>query len=176
MLVAGPLGPLAARLVAYVIVAAGAFAWGLKTGVDWEEGQQQRLAAAQQQSNIDALVRAGQDNAIRTRELETKLAGTRERTRVVREQIPVYITKEVDAACHINRGFVELHNAAAADRVPAISGSTADAAPGISLSTVAGAVAENYGRCHAWRHQLISTIAWARKYERDRQQMLHQEK
>lgn len=164
------------KAIIAVITAIALVGFGFKQGIDWEEAKQQRISAGIQQANIDALVQAGQDNAIRTRELETKLAGTRERTRVVREQVPVYITREADAACSINRGFVELHDATAADRVPAISGSASEPAVGIALSTVAGTVVENYGRCHAWRHQLISTIAWARKYERDRQQMLHQEK
>lgn len=154
----------------------GAFGWGVKIGIDHEESQQQRIAAAVQQSNIDALVRYGKENAAQTRELETKLAGTRERVRVVREQIPVFVSPRASAACSINRGFVELHDATSADRVPALSGNPDDAAPGVTLNSVAATIAENYGRCHAWRHQLISTIAWARKYERDRQQMLQQEK
>jgi hypothetical protein len=49
----------------------------------------------------------------------------RERIRIVREagetivkEVPVYVTPEADAACTVNRGFVRLHNAAAAGEIP----------------------------------------------------------
>ena len=76
------------------------------------------------------------------------------------KEVPVYVTPEADAACVLSRGFVRLHDAAAAGRLPESAGGP-DAGPaGIALSTVAGTVADNYGRCHENAEQLISLQAW----------------
>lgn len=91
-----------------------------------------------------------------------------DRVKVVREtgatiikEVPIYVNQDADAACSINRGFVRLHDSAAALRVPEPAGAT-DAAPaGIALSTVAATVADNYERCHKNAAQLEALQAWA---------------
>ena len=93
-----------------------------------------------------------------------------DRVKIVREtgativkEVPVYVSPEADAACALPRGFVRLHDAAAAGRSPEPAGSS-DAAPaGIALSTVAGTVADNYERCHENAEQLIALQAWGRQ-------------
>ena len=93
-----------------------------------------------------------------------------DRVKIVREtgativkEVPVYVSPEADAACVLPRGFVRLHDAAAAGRSPEPAGSS-DAAPaGIALSTVAGTVADNYERCHENAEQLIALQAWGRQ-------------
>jgi len=80
------------------------------------------------------------------------------------EQVPVYITKEDDAKCTINTGFVELHNAAAEGRMPNPGGPTvSNGGPsGVPLSAVGRTVVGNYNNCHVIRQQLSSLQAWVR--------------
>lgn len=76
------------------------------------------------------------------------------------KEVPVYVTPEADAACVLHRGFVRLHDAAAANQVPDAPGTT-DAAPaGIALSTAAGTITDNYERCHENAEQLTALQLW----------------
>ena len=72
---------------------------------------------------------------------------------------------QADAACTINRGFVRLHDAAAAGELPE-SAQDADAAPaGIALSAVTGTVAANYQTCHENAEQLRALQEWIREIQ-----------
>lgn len=85
-----------------------------------------------------------------------------DRERVIRvkgdtviKEVPRYVTVQADAACVVPRGFVRLHDAAAAGAVPDPDTRDADAAPsGVALSAVAGTVAANYTDSHANSEQL----------------------
>ena len=90
-----------------------------------------------------------------------------DRVRVVREkgdtiikEVPVYVPVQADAACTINRGFVRLHDAAAAGELPEPARDADAAAAGIALSAVAGTVAANYQTCHENAEQLRALQAW----------------
>ena len=75
-----------------------------------------------------------------------------DRERVIRlkgdtiiKEVPRYVPVQADAACVVPRGFVRLHDAAAAGAVPDSDPGDADAAPsGVALSAVASTVAGNY--------------------------------
>ena len=75
-----------------------------------------------------------------------------ERERVIRlkgdtiiKEVPRYVPAQADAACVVPRGFVRLHDAAAAGTVPDPDTGNADAAAsGLALSAVASTVAGNY--------------------------------
>ncbi len=66
-------------------------------------------------------------------------------------------------ACAINRGFVRLHDAAAAGELPEPTRDPDAPAPGIALSAVAGTVAANYQTCHENAEQLRALQAWVRE-------------
>jgi hypothetical protein len=90
-----------------------------------------------------------------------------DRIRVVREkgdtiikEVPVYVPVQADAACTINRGFVRLHDAAAAGELPEPARNTDAAAADIALSAVAGTVATNYQTCHETTEQLRALQTW----------------
>jgi len=90
-----------------------------------------------------------------------------DRVRIVREkggtiikELPVYVPVQADAACTINRGFVRLHDAAAAGELPEPARDADAAAAGIALSAVAGTVAANYQTCHENAEQLRALQAW----------------
>ena len=91
-----------------------------------------------------------------------------DRERVIRikgdtiiKEVPRYVSVQADAACVVPRGFVRVHNAAAAGTVPDPNTGDADAATsGIALSAVASTVASNYTDSHANSEQL-STLQQA---------------
>ncbi len=140
-------------------------------GLGWVKGaghvQAQWDAAAQQQTLQTATVRERQAQA--TVKVVTEYV---DRVRIVREkgdtiikEIPVYVPVQADAACAINRGFVRLHDAAAASELPEPA-RDADAAPaGIALSAVAGTVTANYQTCHENAEQLRALQTWGREMD-----------
>lgn len=123
------------------------------------------------------------DAAIKQKDLQTAAARERQaqaivkfvtqyvdRVRVIREkgdtifkEVPVYVPIQADAACTINRGFVRLHDAAAAGELPEPTRDADEAAAGIALSAVAGTVAANYQTCHENVEQLKALQLWIRQ-------------
>ena len=135
-------------------------------GLGWLKGaehiQARWDAAAQKQALQEARLREQQAQA--TVKVVTKYV---DRVRVVREkgdviikEVPVYVPAQADAACTVNRGFVRLHDAAAAGELPTPTGDPDAAASGIALSTVAGTVAANYQTCHETAEQLRALQSW----------------
>lgn len=151
------------RLLALVLLAVALIGFG------WIKGavhvQAQWDAAVQQQ--------ALQTSATRLRQAEATVKVVTEyvdRVRVVREkgdtiirEVPVYVPAQADAACTINRGFVRLHDAAAAGELPEPAGDADAPAAGIALSTVAETVAGNYQSCHENAEQLRALQGWVRE-------------
>lgn len=141
------------------------------TGLGWVKGaghvQSQWDAAVHQQTLQIAAVRQRQAEA--TVQVVTRYV---DRVRVVREkgdtiikEVPIYVPVQADAACTINRGFVRLHDAAAAGELPEPARDTDAAAAGVALSAVAGTVAANYQTCHENAEQLRALQAWVREME-----------
>lgn len=125
---------------------------------DWD-------AAVQKQNQQAAAVRQRQAQA--TVKVVTQYV---DRVRIVREkgetiikEVPIYVPVQADAACTINRGFVRLHDAAAAGELPDPAGDADAAAAGIALSAVAGTVAANYQTCHENAGQLRALQAWIKE-------------
>lgn len=135
-------------------------------GFGWIKGashvQAQWDAAIQQQALQTAAIRERQPQA--TVKVVTQYV---DRVRIVREkgetiikEVPVYVPVQADAACTINRGFVRLHDAAAAGDLPEPARDADAAATGIALSAVAGTVAANYQTCHENAEQLTALQVW----------------
>ena len=135
-------------------------------GFGWIKGashvQAQWDAAIQQQALQAAAIRERQAQA--TVKVVTQYL---DRVRVVRQkgdtiikEVPVYVPVQADAACTINRGFVRLHDAAAAGELPDSARDSDAAAAGIALSAVAETVAANYQTCHENAEQLRALQAW----------------
>ena len=149
----------------YRLLALAALAVAL-IGFGWVKGAghvQARWDAAVQQQTLQA-------TAIRERQALAAVKVVTEyvdRVRIVREkadtivkEVPVYVPVQADAACTINRGFVRLHNAAAAGELPDPARDADAAAAGIALSAVAGTLAANYQTCHENAEQLRALQAW----------------
>ncbi|HBO3862311.1 hypothetical protein [Pseudomonas aeruginosa] len=148
------------RLLALVLLAVALLGFGWIKGA--EHVQAQWDAVVQQQTLQAATVRQKQAEA--TVKVVTQYV---DRVRVVREkgdtiikEVPVYVPVQADAACTINRGFMRLHDAAAAGELPEPAGAADAAAAGIALSAVAGTVAANYQTCHENAEQLRALQAW----------------
>ena len=135
-------------------------------GFGWIKGashvQARWDAAIQQQALQTAAIRERQAQA--TAKVVTQYV---DRVRVIREkgetiikEVPVYVPVQADAACSINRGFVRLHDAAAAGELPEPARDADAASAGIALSAVAGTVAANYQICHENAEQLRALQAW----------------
>ncbi len=148
------------RLLALALLAATLIGFGWVKGaghvqVRWD-------AAVQQQSLQTAALRERQAQA--TVKVVTEYV---DRVRVVREkgdtiikEVPVYVPVQADAACTINRGFVRLHDAAAAGELPEPAGNADASAAGLALSAVATTVTTNYQTCHENAEQLRALQAW----------------
>ncbi len=148
------------RLLALVLLAAALIGFGWIKGA--EHVQARWDAAVQQQTLHAATVRQKQAEA--TVKVVTQYV---DRVRVVREkgdtiikEVPVYVPVQADAACTINRGFVRLHDAAAAGELPEPAGDADATTAGIALSAVAGTVAANYQTCHENAEQLRALQQW----------------
>ena len=135
-------------------------------GFGWIKGashvQARWDSAIQQQALQTAAIRERQAQA--TVKVVTQYV---DRVRVVREkgetiikEVPVYVPVQADAACTINRGFVRLHDAAAAGELPEPARSADADAAGLAHSAVAGIVAANYQTCHETAEQLRALQAW----------------
>jgi hypothetical protein len=148
------------RWLALVLLAAALIGFG------WIKG------AGHVQAQWDAIVQKQtlQVAAIRERQAQATVKVVTQyvdRVRVVREmgetiikEVPVYVPVQADAACTINRGFVRLHDAAAAGELPEPARDADAAAAGIALSAVAGTVAANYQTCHENAEQLRALQSW----------------
>mgnify|MGYP000164804806 CR=1 FL=1 len=148
------------RCLALILLAAALIGFGWIKGAGHVQAQWD--AAVQQQTLQVASTRERQAQA--TVKVVTRYV---DRVRVVREkgdtiikEVPVYVPAQADAACTINRGFVRLHDAAAAGELPEPATDADAAAAGIALSTVAGTVVANYQTCHETAEQLRALQEW----------------
>ncbi|NIJ79626.1 hypothetical protein [Xanthomonas cannabis] len=135
-------------------------------GCVWQE---RRISAAQ--ADRDAALQAKhraeaeRDSAkasIRTVvEYVDRVQIVREAGATITREIPIYVTQKADAACAIPTGFVRLHDAAATGHPAGPPTGDPDApAAGITLSGIAGIVADNYTSCHSTAAQLSTLQDW----------------
>ncbi|MFA1753935.1 hypothetical protein [Xanthomonas campestris] len=135
-------------------------------GCVWQE---QRVSAAQKDRDVALQAKrkaeAERDSAKASTTVVTEYV---DRVQIVREagatitrEIPIYVTQKADAACAIPAGFVRLHDAAATGSPAGPPTGDPDApATGITLSAIAGTVADNYTSCHATAAQLSALQEW----------------
>ena len=154
------------RLLAMALLAAALIGFGWIKGaehvkVKWDTAVQQQTlqAATVRQKQAEATVKVVTEYVDRVRVV-------REKGDTIIREVVVYVPVQADAACTINRGFVRLHDAAAAGELPEPAGDADATAAGLALSTVAGTVAANYQTCHENAEQLRALQAWVREIRR----------
>ena len=148
------------RWLAFVLLAAVLIGFGWIKGANHVQAQWD--AAIQQQALEAAAARERQAQATVkvVTEYVDRVRVVREKGETIIEEVPVYVPVQADAACTINRGFVRLHDAAAAGGLPEPAGDADAAAADIALSAVAGTVAANYQTCHENAEQLRALQVW----------------
>ncbi|MBN8461447.1 MAG: hypothetical protein J0M01_01325 [Dechloromonas sp.] len=151
------------RLLALALLAAALIGFGWIKGAghvqaQWDAAiQQQTLqAATMRQRQAEATVKV-------VTEYVDRVHVVREKGDTIIKEVPVYVPAQADAACTINRGFVRLHDAAAAGDLPEPAGDADATAAGITLSAVTEAVVGNYQTCHENAEQLRALQAWVRE-------------
>lgn len=97
---------------------------------------------------------------------EANLNQVRVVTRTLIQKVPVYATSQADARCVVSRGFVRLHDQAAAGDLSSLPDSSSepdDADSGVTISSVGATVVTNYGTCHEAIDKLSGLQEWARE-------------
>jgi len=101
-----------------------------------------------------------------TREYLKQYSRLRENTRTIIEKVPVYVTKQDDANCHISDGFVRLHDKATGRAsVPGTDSpsGTDGSSESVELSDVGRTVAGNYSTCRETALRLEQLQNWVKK-------------
>ena len=143
----------------YWLLALAAFCIAL-VGFGWLKGASQVQAqwdaatAAQQQAQAQVQTRQAEATVQVVTQYVDRIQIVREKGDTLIQEIPVYVPVQADAACTVHRGFVSLHDAAAAGELPEPARDADAATAGITLSAVAGTVAANYQTCHENAEQL----------------------
>lgn len=98
--------------------------------------------------------------------LQTARANVQTITKTIVKKVPVYVRAQDDARCAIPRGFILLHDAAAAGRdlssVPDPASGDDGGPSGVALSAVADTVAGNYGTYAEVVTQLRALQGWVK--------------
>jgi hypothetical protein len=103
------------------------------------------------------------------KEYQEKLAQTKQRGDTIVKYVDKYITKESDTKCVIPNNFVILHDSAAHSKVPDSARLTNENPSGVTLSTTAKTVTENYATCNEIRDQLSSLQKWVKEQQKIRE-------
>lgn len=147
-----------------IAAVAGSYAVGRRSGAAAVQARWDAAQAAQAIAVRDAMQRAMDVSRIVVTETVDRIRIVVEQGQTIVEKVPVYVTREADSQCVVPRGFVELHNAAAAGvELPAAAAGVVDAPSGLALSDVARTVGINYTACRADAERLIGLQAWARR-------------
>lgn len=144
-----------AAIVAALLMAAGGLAWWATSTYN---------AAVRRADKAEATAATLRKQLDNTKSATVTVTQFVDRERVIRlkgdtiiKEVPRYVPVQADAACVVPRGFVRLHDAAAAGALPDSDTGDTDSAPsGIALSAVAGTVAANYADCHVDAARLSS--------------------
>lgn len=144
-----------------LVVALVGFGWIKGAGhvqAQWDAAVQQQILQAtvvrEQQAQASAKVVTQYVDRIRV---------IQQKGETIIKEVPVYVPVQADAACTINRGFVRLHDAAAAGELPEPARDADEAAARVALSAVAGTVTTNYQTCHENAEQLKALQTWVRE-------------
>ena len=114
-------------------------------------------------TSIEHAAAVSQAVAVRAQSAQDRI---RTVTRTLIEEVSSHVPPAVDAAYALPRGFVRLHDAAAAGvDLPAAAASPGqpdDAPSGVALSDAAAVIVGNYGACRADQARLATLQQWAR--------------
>jgi hypothetical protein len=148
------------RLLALAALGIAVFGFGWLKGASHVQAQWDAATAAQRQTQAQVQTRQAKATVQVVTQYVDRIQVVREKGDTLIQEIPVYVPVPADAACTVHRGFVSLHDAAAAGELPEPARDTDAAAAGIALSAIAGTVAANYQTCHENVEQLRALQEW----------------
>ena len=148
------------RLLALAALGIALFSFGWLKGASHVQAKWDAATAALQQAQAQAQIRQAQATVKVVTEYVDRIRVVREKGDTIIKEVPVYVPDQADAACTINRGFVRLHDAAAAGELPEPARDADAASAGIALSAVARTLAANYQTCHENAEQLRALLQW----------------
>ena len=151
------------RLLALAALCIALFGFGWLKGTNHVRAQWEAATAAQQQVQAQVQIQQAEATVQVVTQYVDRIQVVREKGDTLIQEVPVYVPIQADAACTVHRGFVSLHDAAAAGELPE-SARDADApAEGLALSAVAATVVTNYQTCHENAEQLKALQDWIRQ-------------
>ena len=139
---------------------------GISLGLGWMAGSQHVQArwdttkATQQRAVAEVQARQSEATVRVVTKYVDRVQVVRERGDTILKEVPIYVPVQADAACTVHRGFVSLHDAAAAGELPTAPGDPDAPAEGLALSAVAATVVTNYQICHENAEQLKALQGW----------------
>jgi len=151
------------RLLALAAFGIAVFGFGWLKGASHVQAQWDAASAAQQQAQAQVQIRQAQATAQVVTQYVDRIQVVREKGDTLIQEVSVYVPVQSDAACTVHRGFVSLHDAAAAGELPTAPGDIDAPAEGLALSAVAATVVTNYQTCHENAEQLKALQDWIRQ-------------
>lgn len=149
------------KILCILLLTIGSWALGSSTEKDKYtlELEKQKVYIAELENNANK----------KTIEVVTKYVETvkvvKEKGEAIREQVPVYITKEDNARCIIPDGFIVMHDSAVQNTVPETSRNSNEGPSGIELSKATEVIVENYNKYHEVVEQLRALQEWVKEME-----------
>ncbi len=151
------------RLLALAALCIALFGFGWLKGTNHVQAQWDAATAAQQQAQARTQIRQAEATVQVVTQYVDRIQVVREKGDTLIQEVPVYVPIHADAACTVHRGFVSLHDAAAAGESPTAPGDANAPAEGLALSAVAATVVSNYQTCHENAEQLKALQDWIRQ-------------
>ena len=151
------------RLLALAVLCIALVGFGWLKGASHVQAQWDATSAAQLQAQAQAQTRQAQATVQVVTKYVDRIQVVREKGDTLIQEVPVYVPIEADAACTVHRGFVSLHDAAAAGELPTAPRDADAPAEGLALSAVAATVVTNYQTCHENAEQLKALQDWIRQ-------------
>ena len=151
------------RLMTLAALSIALFGFGWLKGASHVQAQWDAAKAAQQQAQAQVQTRQAEATVQVITQYVDRIQVVREKGDTLIQEIPVYVPVQADAACTVHRGFVSLHDAAAAGELPEPARDADAPAEGLALSAVAATVVTNYQTCHENAEQLKALQDWIRQ-------------
>ncbi len=151
------------RLLALAALCIALVGFGWLNGASHVQAQWDAAMAAQQQAQARAQTRQAEATVQVVTQYVDRIQVVREKGDTLIQEIPVYVPVQSDAACTVHRGFVSLHDAAAAGELPEPARDADASAEGLALSAVAATVVTNYHTCHETAEQRKALQDWIRQ-------------
>ena len=151
------------RLLALAVLGIALVGFGWLKGASHVQAQWDAATTAQQLAQAQAQIRQAEATVQVVTQYVDRIQVVREKGDTLIQEIPVYVPVQADAACTVHRGFVRLHDAAAAGELPQPTRDADAPAEGLALSAVAATVVTNYQTCHENAEQLKALQDWIRQ-------------